>query len=226
MQFSVSEIPWIQYSRSYVFSPKHRFFLMYPRRIRETSYFRIQVVGVVYRTFISGEDGEADLERQARLSYVDFIPHYSTQGSLLGRISFIFWISPFYIYIYARVELAPLARALAAALACWLAGTPGLTSLRFLSRQFPNSVPGESLIYRAFASYSVLPVIYDGVSVPAPPPLLRRARGLFFLFPVCFLRRATDRPRVLFFSSSEGASLTKPYHVVVFSGLMQEIFSI
>lgn len=51
--------------------------------------------GSRYRTFISGQDGEADLERQPRLSYVDFIPHYSTRHSrdtepLLGRISFIF----------------------------------------------------------------------------------------------------------------------------------------
>lgn len=67
-------------------------------QIRKTSYFRIQVVRGVYRTFISGEDGEADFERQARLSYVDFIPHYSTQESLLGQISFIFRIAD----IYAR----------------------------------------------------------------------------------------------------------------------------
>lgn len=100
------------------------------RQIRKTSYFRIQVVRGVYRTFISGEDGEADLERQARLSYVDFIPHYSTQESLLGRISFIFRIAD----IYASNG---------SSLAGSLAGTPGLTSLRFLSRQFPNSVPGD-----------------------------------------------------------------------------------
>jgi len=80
------------------------------RQIRKTSYFRIQVVRGVYRTFISGEDGDADLERQARLSYVDFIPHYSTQELLLGRISFIFRIAD----IYAQLE-----RQLAAG---WLAG--------------------------------------------------------------------------------------------------------
>lgn len=79
-------------------------------KLEKASYFRIQVVRGVYRTFISGEDGEADLERQARLSYVDFIPHYSTQESLLGRISFIFRIAD----IYAR-------RTAARWLARWLA---------------------------------------------------------------------------------------------------------
>lgn len=47
----------------------------------------------------------------------------------------------------------------------------GLTSLRFLSRQFPNSVAPGSLIYRAFTSYSVLSVIYDTASVPVPVPV-------------------------------------------------------
>ena len=52
------------------------------------------------------------------------------------------------------------------------AATLGLTSLRFLSSQFPNSVALGSLIYRAFASYSALSVIYDAASVPVPVSLL------------------------------------------------------
>lgn len=82
------------------------------RQIRKTSYFRIQVVHGVYRTFISGEDGEADLERQARLSYVDFIPHYSPRNRSLAE-SVLFSGLP----IYTRVE-----RQLAGWLAGWHAG--------------------------------------------------------------------------------------------------------
>jgi len=49
------------------------------------------------------------------LSYVDFIPHYSTRASLLSRISFIFRIADIYVRRTA-------ARWLAGWLTGWLVG--------------------------------------------------------------------------------------------------------
>lgn len=93
-------LPWLDLAR--LGSTWHR---RGRRGIREgrACSLRTQVVGI--EDLSAAEDGEADLERQPRLSYVDFIPHYSTQRRdtepLLGQITFI-----------PRIALRPCARAL------------------------------------------------------------------------------------------------------------------
>lgn len=75
-----------------------------------------------------------DLARQRRLNYVDFIPVYTPHRQGARALS----LSPSFPARIASLLFRPTRFALYAA---------GLTSLRFLSRQFPNSVPRSAVIY-------------------------------------------------------------------------------
>lgn len=72
-------------------------------------------------------------------------------------------------------------------LAGWLAGTLGLTSLRFLSRQFPNSVPGDPWF---IALLPVIPYCWWFTTEFRPRPATSSPRSLLPL-PLLLLLRPT-----------------------------------
>lgn len=176
---------------------------MYPRhrrsKLEKTSYFRIQVA----RGGISNIYQRRRREGWSRkTSAIELRWFYSA----LFHPGIAPWPNQFYFPDCRYIRASN-----GSSLASSLAGTPGLTSLRFLSRQFPNSVPGDPWFI------ALLPVI----------PYCRWFTTEFRLRPAtsssfssaassaAIVRRRRRRRRVLFFSllvlactrsSSEGAS--------------------